>query len=50
MDLFGRLEQVGGVEPLVLDDGPARGVRAIRLERGEVRRYRLEFEVSPTAG
>ena len=30
----GRLEQVAGVEPLVLDDGPARGVRAVRVRTG----------------
>ena len=30
----GRLEQVAGVEPLVLDDGSARGVRAMRIRTG----------------
>ncbi len=30
----GRLEQVAGVEPLVLDDGPARGVHAVRVRTG----------------
>jgi hypothetical protein len=27
----GRLEQVAGIQPFVFDDGPARGVRALRL-------------------
>src|SRR5215213_3487046 len=30
----GRLEQVAGIEPFVFDDGPARGVRALRLRTG----------------
>jgi hypothetical protein len=34
MRRVGRLEQVAGVEPLILDDGPARGVRAMRVRTG----------------
>ena len=30
----GRLDQVAGIEPFVLDDGPARGVRALRVRTG----------------
>jgi Domain of unknown function (DUF4432) len=30
----GRLEQVAGIQPFVFDDGPARGVRALRLRTG----------------
>jgi hypothetical protein len=30
----GRLDQVAGIEPLVLDDGTARGVRALRVRTG----------------
>ena len=42
----GRLEQVAGVEPLVLDDGPARGVRAMRVRTGSG----LSFLVLPDRG
>jgi hypothetical protein len=31
---IGRLVQVAGIEPFVLDDGPARGVRACRFRTG----------------
>ena len=30
----GGLEQVAGIQPFVFDDGPARGVRALRLRTG----------------
>src|SRR5215216_1796905 len=30
----GRLEQVAGIQPFVFDDGPARGVSALRLRTG----------------
>ena len=30
----GRLEQVAGIQPFVFDDGPARGMRALRLRTG----------------
>jgi galactose mutarotase-like enzyme len=42
----GRLDQVAGVEPLVLDDGPARGVRALRVRTGSG----LSFTVLPDRG
>ncbi len=43
---IGRLEQVAGVEPLVLDDGPARGVRALRVRTGSG----LSFTILPDRG
>jgi hypothetical protein len=42
----GRLEQVAGIEPLVLDDGVARGVRALRVRTGSG----LSFTVLPDRG
>jgi galactose mutarotase-like enzyme len=42
----GRLEQVAGVTSLVFDDGPARGVRSLRLRTGG----RLAFDVLPDRG
>ena len=31
---IGRLEQVAGIEPFAFDDGPSRGVRALRFRTG----------------
>ncbi len=42
----GRLEQVAGIEPFVFDDGPARGVRALRFRTGSG----LSFDVLPDRG
>jgi hypothetical protein len=42
----GRLDQVAGIEPLVLDDGSARGVRALRVRTGSG----LSFTVLPDRG
>ena len=42
----GRLDQVAGIEPVVLDDGPARGVRALRTRTGSG----LSFTVLPDRG
>jgi galactose mutarotase-like enzyme len=42
----GRLEQVAGVTPLVLDEGPAHGVRALRFHTGGG----LAFDVLPDRG
>ena len=42
----GRLDQAAGIEPLVLDDGPARGVRALRVRTGSG----LSFTVLPDRG
>jgi galactose mutarotase-like enzyme len=42
----GRLEQVAGITPLVFDDGPARGTRALRFRTGGG----LAFEVLPDRG
>jgi hypothetical protein len=43
---IGRLEQVAGIEPFVFDDGPARGVRALRFRTGGG----LSFDVIPDRG
>jgi Domain of unknown function (DUF4432) len=43
---IGRLEQVAGIEPFVFDDGPARGVRALRFRTGSG----LSFDVVPDRG
>ena len=43
---IGRLDQVAGVEPLVLDDGPARGVHALRVRTGSG----LSFTILPDRG
>src|SRR5918999_4363424 len=42
----GRLEQVAGIEPLVLDDGRARGMRALGVRTGSG----LSFTVLPDRG
>lgn len=42
----GRLDQVAGIEPFVFDDGPARGVRALRFRTGSG----LSFDVLPDRG
>ena len=42
----GRLEQVAGIEPFVFDEGPARGVRAMRFRTGSG----LSFDVLPDRG
>jgi uncharacterized protein DUF4432 len=42
----GRLDQVAGIEPLVLDDGSARGVRALRVRTGSG----LSFTALPDRG
>lgn len=42
----GRAEQVAGVTPLVFDDGPARGTRALRFRTGGG----LAFDVLPDRG
>ena len=42
----GRLDQVAGIEPLVLDDGSARGVRILRVRTGSG----LSFTVVPDRG
>jgi hypothetical protein len=44
--LVGRLEQVAGVEPIVYDDGAARGVRALQVRTGGG----LAFTVLPDRG
>ena len=41
---IGRLGQVAGVEPFVFDDGPARGVRALRFRAGG-----LSFDLNTTS-
>jgi Domain of unknown function (DUF4432) len=43
---IGRLDQVADIEPLVLDDGPARGVRALRVGTGSG----LSFTILPDRG
>jgi hypothetical protein len=43
---IGRLEQVAGIEPFVFDDGPSRGVRALRFRTGGG----LSFDVLPDRG
>jgi hypothetical protein len=42
----GRLDQAAGIEPFVLDDGSARGVRALRVSTGSG----LSFTVLPDRG
>jgi Domain of unknown function (DUF4432) len=42
----GRLDQVAGLEPLTLDDGPARGVRALQCRTGTG----LSFTILPDRG
>ena len=42
----GRLEQIAGITPLVFDDGPARGARALRFRTGGG----LSFDVLPDRG
>ena len=42
----GRLEQVAGIEPFAFDDGPSRGVRALRFRTGSG----LSFDVLPDRG
>jgi uncharacterized protein DUF4432 len=42
----GRLDQVAGIEPFVFDDGPARGVRALRFRTGSG----LSFDVLTDRG
>jgi hypothetical protein len=43
---IGRLEQIAGIEPFIFDDGPARGVRALRFRTGGG----LSFDVLPDRG